>query len=150
MLLFIIEFLVFMLTFVLIHTIYNKNYNSNISVDNYFNHQLLHMDYTMNRMLPSDYGFWSLKFSILRHFTITLISSILIFNFNNYLLWSIMFWINAIYLLPKFYVQLQRKKHINNSSDTKDALTPALNACTVMTVYCCIAFILFVVACIIF
>lgn len=150
MLLFIIEFLVFLLAFILVHIIYNKNYNPNKSVDNIFAQQALCMDYTFNRILPIDEGFWSLKFSILRHFIITLVSSILMFYFNNSLLWNITFWVNIIYLLPKFYVQSQRKKHINNSFGSTDFLKPALNACTVMTVYCFIAFLLFDVAYIIF
>lgn len=150
MLLFIIEFLIFLLAFILIHIIYNKNYSQNKGIDNYFNCQALHMDYILNRTLPSDEGFWSLKFSILRHFIITLISSVLMFYFNNSLLWNITFWVNILYLLPKFYVQSQRKKHINNSPESKSFLKPALNACTVMTVYCFIAFLLFDVSYIIF
>lgn len=150
MFLFIVEFLLFLLAFILIHFIYNKNYNKNKGIDNFFNHQALHMDYTFNRILPSDEGFWSLKFSILRHFIITLISSILMFYFNNALLWNITFGVNILYLLPKFYVQSQRKKHINNLPESKHFLKPALNACTVMTVYCCIAFLLYDVSYIIF
>ena len=150
MLLFIIEFLVLLLAFILIHIIYNKNYNPYKNMRKALANDILHMDYTINRILPDDKGFWSLKFCVLRHFIVTLVSSILMFYFDNSLLSNGIFWVNIIYLSPKFIIQSQRKKHIKNSLDTADLLKPALNACTVMTVYCFIAFLLFDVSYIIF
>ena len=146
MLLFVIELLIFILTFILIHIIYNKNYSQKKGIDNYFNCQALHMDHTLNRILPSDEGFWSLKFSVLRHFVVTLISSIFMLYFNDPLLRVVILWVNIIYLTPKFFVQSKRKRHVNNSPETKRFLKPALSACTIMTVYCFIAFLLFYVA----
>lgn len=92
----------------------------------------------MGAALPNDSGFWSMKWTIIRHAIITIISAALVWYVNLGWLGTMLIGINSLYVFLKIPLHSSRKKFFGSSSSTLQHELKSVYRITVLVFgYCC-------------
>ena len=115
--------------------IWRKYYAPDKSIDGYFNYMTLQSITVLEREFPSDIGFWSLRWSVIRRFVITIIIALLIYFVNNFILNTILLWFNLIFVGIITWFQIFRFRKYRRSGSSATFLQPVVHACIATAVY---------------
>lgn len=116
--------------------IWHKYYDSNRSVDGRFNYMLLQSATALERQFPSDPGFWSLRWSVIRRFAVTVVIALLVYFVNNSILSIVLLSLNLLTVVIVAWSQAVRFRSYRRSTENvTDCLRPVVRVCISTAIY---------------
>lgn len=132
--------------FIIIGRIYDKHYSESNYTEGYFNKSLLHTHNILaGGIWPEDPGFWSLRFSVIRHFAVNFIFALISYFADNAILGAVLIFLSLTYTSISVLSFVPRQRDCSTSS-AQAALIPVRNACATVLIHNIIVLVLFVVS----